>query len=109
MRENPDRERYIPSFLNFLDQWGVNIFYPSNPVRILCFIMGDEEVDIRIIREITDRTHLAYVMAYHSDYFITSDKNLKNYRIPKRIENSGFIKPITLSLQEFRDTELIKR
>lgn len=109
MRENRDKDRYIPAFLAFLDKWDVNIHYPNDPVRILCFIMGDEEVDTRIIREITDRTHLAYAMAYHSDFFITSDKNLKSYRVPKKLEESGFNKPVTLSMLEFRDEVLNKR
>lgn len=109
MRENRDKDRYISSFLSLLDDWEVSILYPSDPVRILCYVMGDEEIDTRIIREITDRTHLAYAMAYHSDFFITSDKNLKSYRVPKKIEESGFNKPITISLQEFKETELNKK
>ncbi|MDD1724946.1 MAG: PIN domain-containing protein [Methanospirillum sp.] len=109
MRENTDKNRYIISFLSLLDDWDVNILYPSDPVRVLCYVMGDEEVDTRIIREITDRTHLAYAMAYHSDFFITSDKNLKSYRVPKKLEESGFNKPVTLSMQEFKEAELSKK
>lgn len=109
MRESRDRDRYVPAFLDLLDTWDVNIHYPNDPVRILCYIMGDEEVDTRIIREITDRTHLAYAMAYHSDFFITSDKNLKSYHVPKKLEDKGFTKPITLSLSDFRDEILNKK
>ena len=109
MRENRDRDQYIPSFVALLDQWNVNILYPNDMVRILCFIMGDEEIDTRIIREITDRTHLAYAMAYRSDYFLTSDKNLKGYHVPKKLIDEGFNQPTIISLQEFKDLELSKR
>jgi hypothetical protein len=46
-----------------------------------------------------DRTHLAYAMAYGSDYFLTSDKNLIRYRIPAQLEEAGFFKPETISLE----------
>ncbi|NLW75713.1 MAG: hypothetical protein GXY18_04710 [Methanomicrobiales archaeon] len=109
MRENRDKDRYVPAFLDLLDVWDINIHYPNDPVRVLCYIMGDEEIDSRIIREVTDRTHLAYAMVYHSEFFITSDKNMRSYRVPKKLEDVGFIKPITLSLQDFRDEILNKR
>lgn len=80
-----------------------------DPVRVLCYIMGDVEIDTRIIREVTDRTHLAYAMAYHSEFFITSDKNMKSYHVPRKLEDVGFTKPITLSPQDFRDEILNKR
>ena len=38
--------------------------------------MGEDEIDTRMIREPTDRTHLAYAIAYSDNYFLTSDKNL---------------------------------
>jgi len=42
-------------------------------------------------------------MAYNSDYFLTSDKNLIKYRIPAMLENAGFFKPETMPLEQFRD------
>jgi len=54
MRENRDKDRYVPAFLDLLDAWDINIYYPNDPVRVLCYIMGDEEIDSRIIREVTD-------------------------------------------------------
>ncbi len=57
-----------------LDEWNITVLFPNDSVRILCFRMG-EEIDTRMIREPVDHTHLAYAIAYHSDYFLTSDKN----------------------------------
>jgi len=54
-----------------------------------------------MIREKTDRVHLAYAMSYGCTYFITSDSNLIKYRVPKLIEDKGFFKPVTLTLEDF--------
>ncbi|AGB02808.1 hypothetical protein [Methanoregula formicica] len=56
-------------------------------------------------RSANPRTGLnhAYAMAYNSDYFLTSDKNLIKYRIPAMLENAGFFKPETMPLEQFRD------
>lgn len=70
--------------------------------------MGDVEIDSRIIREPTDRTPLAYAMAYASDYFLTSDKNMIRYRVPAILEKAGFFKPETMPLEKFRDSVLKK-
>ena len=86
----------------------LRVHFPNDYVRILCYQMGEEEIDTRMIREPTDRTHLAYAMAYGSEYFLTSDKNLTRYRIPVVLEEAGFFKPKTISLEKFRDTVLNK-
>ncbi len=108
IRECDDRRAYLSKFNELLDDYDILIHYPNDPVRILCYILGDEVTDTRMVREPTDRTHLAYSMAYRLDYFITTDKNLIKYSIPKKIEEIGFFKPITLTLEEFRDTILKK-
>jgi len=41
-----------------LRQWNVTALYPDDPVRILCFELGDDAIDTRIIREKTDRVQL---------------------------------------------------
>ncbi|MDO8873179.1 MAG: hypothetical protein Q7V05_10685 [Methanoregula sp.] len=90
------------------DDWNVAIHFPNDYVRILCYQMGEAEIDSRMIREPTDRTHLAYAMVYDSDYFLTSDKNLIRYRIPLKLKEAGFFKPETMSLEKFRDNILKK-
>lgn len=61
-----------------------------------------------MIREPTDRTHLAYAMAYDSNYFLTTDKNLIRYRVPTTLNEAGFSKPKTMPLEKFRDEVLDK-
>jgi hypothetical protein len=106
MHEKENAMEYISRLNQVLDDWSIAIQFPNDQVRILCYQMGEEEIDTRMIREPTDRTHLAYAMAYHSDYFLTSDKNLIRYRIPTSLQQAGFKKPETMPLAMFRDTVL---
>ncbi len=108
MHEHEKGLDYITGLNQLLDEWNITVLFPNDSVRILCFKMGEEEVDTRMIREPTDRTHLAYAMAYHSDYFLTSDRNLIRYRIPSSLEAIGFSKPTCLPLEEFRNEMLMK-
>jgi len=108
MHKGRDAVRYITHLNQLLDDWNITVLFPNEHVRILCYQMGEEEIDTRMIREPTDRTHLAYAMAYDSDYFLTSDKNLIKYRIPRSFVELGFFKPETMPLDTFRDTVLGK-
>ena len=108
MHEGRDAVRYITHLNQLLDDWNIMVLFPNEQVRILCYEMGDVEIDTRMIREPTDRTHLAYAMAYDSDYFLTSDKNLIKYRIPRSFVELGFFKPLTMPLETFRDSVLSK-
>jgi hypothetical protein len=103
IRDRSDVMGEFSEFNRLLDEWNTIVLFPNDIVRLLCFIMGDEETDTRILREITDRTHLAYAMAYHSDYFLTTDKNLQRYRIPTKIERETMSrKPDTMTIEEFK-------
>jgi len=106
MHEGREAVRYITHLNQLLDDWNITVLFPNEEVRILCYQMGEEDIDTRMIREPTDRTHLAYAMAYDSDYFLTSDKNLIKYRIPSSFVEVGFFKPLTMPLDRFRDNVL---
>jgi len=108
MHKKRDALKYITRLNQLLDDWNITVLFPNEHVRILCYQMGEEDIDTRMIREPTDRTHLAYAMAYDSDYFLTSDKNLIKYRIPRSFVELGFFKPKTMPLDTFRDTVLNK-
>jgi hypothetical protein len=102
MRDHPKCSEYILSFISLLNEWDVNIFYPDDPVRIICFRLGDgEDIDYRM--EKTDGVHLGYAMAYGCDYFITGDINLLHFKTPRVIEEVGFFKPETMALNKFKD------
>jgi len=102
MHEKENEMDYISALNCFLDDWNIAVHFPNDYVRILCFQMGEEDIDTRMIREPTDRTHLAYAMAYRDNYFLTSDKNLIKYRIPSKLQGAGFSKPETMNLEEFK-------
>lgn len=106
MHEKKEAMDYIAYLNRALDDWNIVVQFPNDYVRILCYQMGEVEIDTRMIREPTDRTHLAYAIAYESDYFLTSDKNLIRYRIPTSLQQAGFQKPETMPLAMFRDTVL---
>ena len=109
MHEKENAMEYITHLNRVLDDWNIIVQFPNDYVRVLCYQMGEEEIDSRMIREPTDRTHLAYAMAYYSDYFLTSDKNLTKYRVPSKMQDAGFFKPKTMPLEKFRDTILTKK
>ena len=102
MHEKENGMDYIFALNGFLDDWNIAVHFPNDGVRILCFQMGEDEIDTRMIREPTDRTHLAYAIAYSDNYFLTSDKNLIKYRIPSKLQDAGFSKPETMKLEEFK-------
>jgi hypothetical protein len=41
-------------------------------------------------------------MAYDCDYFVTSDEALIRYKISRRLKESDYVKPETLSLEAFK-------
>lgn len=100
IRDYPDRIQHTHTFYGLIEAWEVDVYYPNIPVSVICFRLGDEGLDYRM--ENTDRVHLGYAIAYRCDYLVTSDKNLIKYRIPKVLENAGFFKPETLTLEEFK-------
>ena len=55
-----------------------------------------------MISQKTDLTHLAYATSYDCDYFITSDDALIRYKIPRRLNESDYVKPETLPLEAFK-------
>jgi len=109
MYEKTDSTGYIISLNKLIHDWDTTSLFPDDRVRVLCYVMGDDETDTRMIREPTDRTHLAYAMAYNSDYFLTTDKNLIRYQVASLLYDAGFCKPKTMPLEKFRNTILKKR
>ncbi len=106
MNDKANASDYILALKRYLDDWEIAVHFPNDYVRTLCYLMGEVEIDTRMIREPTDRTHLAYAMAYQADYFLTSDKNLTKYQVPSKIQEIGFFKPKTMKLEAFQDTVL---
>ncbi len=54
MHETSDSVVYITRMNQLLDDWNVTVLFPNEHVRILCYQMGEEEIDTRMIREPTD-------------------------------------------------------
>jgi predicted nucleic acid-binding protein len=101
-----EQSRFVDSLLGFfsmLTDWNVTILVPNAEVAVICYEFSLDLTDGRIISQSTDRTHLAYAIAYDCDYLITSDDALIRYRIPGNLIEAEYVKPETLPLDEFRD------
>lgn len=101
MRKQSDRTHLISSLIRSFDEWNITSLYPDPVVAEICYRLATEGVDYRV--ENTDRVHLGYALAYGCDLFITSDKNLIKYRVPKNLEDAGFVKPCTITMEEFKE------
>lgn len=97
MREHEDRDHYITSFISLLDDWKVRTCYPDQVVARVCNCLANREIDFRL--EKTDRVHTGYAMSNNSEFFVISDKNLIKYKVPKSLENAGFLKRTLLPLK----------
>lgn len=109
LETGPEVEPII-KFKELLDAWHVSFTVPNDVVRKICYFIG-EELTKRddLYYQVTDRTHLAYAIAYKSNFFITKDRAIKDYVLPKKISDRGYSKPETLTLSEFNKKYLRKK
>ena len=98
LKKGKDPE-YINRFIQELNHWDITILVPNNSVPFICYEFSQDISDGRFISQVTDRTHLAYAMAYDMDIFLSSDTAMKNYRVPLILPESGYKKPDILSYQ----------
>ena len=75
----------IEDLYKLIEFWqGLNmvVLRPNKAVAVACYnLYMDESVrDSRLSP--TDLVHLGYAMAYDLDYLITTDNNLRKYKIP---------------------------
>jgi predicted nucleic acid-binding protein len=94
---------HLTGFFSLLTEWNITILVPTDGVAVICYEFSLDLTDGRMISQKTDRTHLAYAIAYDCDYFLTSDDALIRYRIPLRLRESDYVKPDTRSLERFRE------
>lgn len=94
---------HLTGFFSLLTEWNITILVPTDGVAVICYEFSQDLTDGRMISQKTDRTHLAYAIAYDCDYFLTSDDALIRYRIPLKLSESEYVKPDTLSLEKFRE------
>jgi predicted nucleic acid-binding protein len=102
MKRDAKFAEHLTGFFSLLTEWKITILVPTDGVAVICYEFSQDLTDGRMISQKTDRTHLAYAIAYDCDYFITSDDALIRYRIPIRLRESDYVKPDTISLEEFR-------
>jgi len=103
MLSREDSEQKIAGFLTLIKEWEMLFYVPNDSVRIICYEMGEDFTDSRLAGQITDRTHLAYSIAYGLRYFISTDYLIKKYQLPPVLTGYGFNKPEVLNLGEFRN------
>jgi len=103
MKRDAKFAEHLTGFFSLLTEWNITILVPTDGVAVICYEFSQDLTDGRMISQKTDRTHLAYAIAYDCDYFITSDDALIRYRIPLKLSESDYVKPDTLSLEKFRE------
>ena len=72
-------------FHELIDMWSslkISFLHPNEAVATICYNLYNQENyrDSRI--KPADLVHMGYALAYDTDYFITTDRILKSYRIP---------------------------
>jgi len=102
MKKNVEFAEHLTGFFSLLSEWKIAILVPNDGVAVICYEFSQDFTDGRMISQKTDRTHLAYAIAYDCDYFITSDDALIRYQIPLRLKESDYVKPKTLPLEAFK-------
>ena len=51
-------------FFSLLTEWKIAILVPTDDVAVICYEFSQDLTDGRMISQKTDRTHLAYAIAY---------------------------------------------
>jgi predicted nucleic acid-binding protein len=94
---------HLMGFFALLNEWQITILVPTDDVAVVCYELSQDYTDGRMISQKTDRTHLAYAIAYDCEYFITSDDALIRYHLPHKLIESDYHKPETLTLDAFKE------
>lgn len=109
MEPSPETDKFV-KFKEHLYEWQVHFCVPNDVIRILCYKIGEYMTKRDpLYYEVTDRTHLAYSIAYKSDFFLTKDKGLIDYDLPRELKDLEFVKPKTMSLEAFNRKYLVKK
>jgi len=64
--------------------WGglsIRFLHPSDVVAFMCHSLTSKYKDHRIMS--TDIFHIGYALAYDMDYFVSTDRQLLQYRLPE--------------------------
>jgi predicted nucleic acid-binding protein len=78
-KHTPDE---LHKIVDLLSRYGSQFLHPSQLVAEICYnLYSDAWRDDRM--QPSDLVHLGYSLAYNVDYFITSDRNLHDFRIPE--------------------------
>jgi predicted nucleic acid-binding protein len=96
-------------FITLVQYWNVACIFPDNGVRNICYLMGQDTTDGRMLNQVTDLTHLAYAMSDNCNYFITTDRNLHRYKIPQGILSKSYFKPEMVSIKEIKNRLLNRK
>jgi predicted nucleic acid-binding protein len=109
MLRRDDADDHIAAFVSLLKEWDILFVVPSDGVRIIRYELGEDYTDTRMLGQATDRTHLAYAMAYGFKHFISTDQVIRTYSLPRKVLDMGFKKTEVYDLIEFRNDVLNRR
>ncbi|OPX68066.1 MAG: PIN domain protein [Methanoregulaceae archaeon PtaB.Bin108] len=102
LTERTNRFQLITTLFQMLDDYNVEIIFPNYVISLLCYHMGIDDHDSRMIHQPTDKVHLAYAISQGCPFFISRDQALRDYDLPESLIKKEFNKPEILPLNEFK-------
>ena len=108
LREEENGFELITTFFQTLDEYNIEIIYPNYIISVLCYHMGMDEHDSRMIHQPTDKVHLAYAISQECSIFISRDRALRDYDLPETLIKREFNKPEILPFNEFKRKYLFR-
>ena len=99
---------HTEKFVQLFIEWDTEIIFPDYSVSKICFHMGEDYIDSRMIGQPTDKVHLAYAISQSCQFFLTYDNGLIRYKIPTNLHKADFFKPITITPEQFKENYLKK-
>jgi predicted nucleic acid-binding protein len=102
LRDKENGYELITTLFQILEKYNIEIIFPDYAISLLCYHMGMDDHDSRMIHQPTDKVHLAYAISQDCPFFISRDQALRDYILPDSLIKKGFNKPEILPFNDFK-------
>ena len=76
-----EKTKNLHKIVDLLHSYDIRFLIPNSLLRECCRCLDQIDPDDRVPK--TDKTHLAYAIAYNVDYFLTTDLKLQTFNLPE--------------------------
>lgn len=83
--EHESKKHTIEELFDLIEFWRgleISFLHPNKAVAIACHALYMDKAFMDSRLKPSDLVHLGYALAYNLDYLITTDKTLRDYRVP---------------------------